>query len=172
MFVYMSTSLFLLLFSRKMQSGIRTFHDICCSKPVTFHNGFMFFCFPQLVQALLQLYKPSLVCKRGVAVKLQKVLAPATRSKTHETIVEGHRLQTAYIYKYIYTPQHWDSAAHDSTPQRNPLLLLSFSLLSFSLLSYPPCQKNYQNYFRKILPRNRIRGSFPRTRYEVQDVGW
>ena len=25
------------------QSGTRTFHDLCCLKPLTFHNGFVFF---------------------------------------------------------------------------------------------------------------------------------
>ena len=32
-------------FSWKMHSGIRTFHDVCCSKLSTIHNGFMCFCF-------------------------------------------------------------------------------------------------------------------------------
>ena len=29
-------------FSRKTQSGTRAFHDVHCSKPLTFHNGFIF----------------------------------------------------------------------------------------------------------------------------------
>ena len=50
----------------------------------------------------------------------------ATRSKTHETIVEGQRLRTTDI---MSTAQ--ESTAHDSTPQRNPpFLLVSFSPLS------------------------------------------
>ena len=31
-----------------------TFHDVCFSKPLTFHNGFIFFCFSQLFQALFE----------------------------------------------------------------------------------------------------------------------
>ena len=43
----------------KTQSGTRALHDMCCSKPLTFHNGFMFVasrsCFKHLFrfQALL-----------------------------------------------------------------------------------------------------------------------
>ena len=49
-------------------------------------------------------------------------------AKKHETIVEGQRLRTADT---LSTAQ--DSTAHDSTPQRNPPLLLSslFSLIPF-----------------------------------------
>ena len=38
-----------------------TFHDVYCSKPLTFQNGFMFICFSYLFQALLQISKPSQV---------------------------------------------------------------------------------------------------------------
>ena len=32
---------------------------MCCSKPLTFHNGFMFFCFSYLFQALVQISSPT-----------------------------------------------------------------------------------------------------------------
>ena len=34
------------------------FHDVYCSKPLTFHNGFRFLCFSYLFQALLQISSP------------------------------------------------------------------------------------------------------------------
>ena len=34
-----------------------TFHDVYCSKPLTFHNGFMFFCFSLLFQALCCIFQ-------------------------------------------------------------------------------------------------------------------
>ena len=36
-----------------------TFHDVCFSKPLTFHNDFMFFCFSQLFQALFETTSPT-----------------------------------------------------------------------------------------------------------------
>ena len=41
--MYMSVSLFCPFSHEETQSGTRAFHDMCCSKPLTFHNGFMFF---------------------------------------------------------------------------------------------------------------------------------
>ena len=38
----MSVSLFCSFSHEKLQSGTRSFHDMCCSKSLTFHNGFMF----------------------------------------------------------------------------------------------------------------------------------
>ena len=38
----MSVSLFCSFSHEKPQSGTRAFHDMCCSKSLTFHNGFMF----------------------------------------------------------------------------------------------------------------------------------
>ena len=43
----------------KKQSGTLTFHDVCCSKPLTFSNGFMCFCFPSLFQALFETSSPT-----------------------------------------------------------------------------------------------------------------
>ena len=37
-YVYMHMSVFIFL-TKKTQSGTRTFHDVYCSKPLTFHNG-------------------------------------------------------------------------------------------------------------------------------------
>ena len=36
-----------------------TFHDVCFSKPLTFHNDFIFFCFSQLFQALFETTSPT-----------------------------------------------------------------------------------------------------------------
>ena len=36
-----------------------TFHDVCFSKRLTFHNDFMFFCFSQLFQALSETTSPT-----------------------------------------------------------------------------------------------------------------
>ena len=53
--MYMSASLFC-SFSREKRI---TFHDVCFSKPLTFHNDFMFFCFSQLFQALFETSSPT-----------------------------------------------------------------------------------------------------------------
>ena len=36
-----------------------TFHGVCFSKPLTFHNDFMFFCFSLLFQALFETSSPT-----------------------------------------------------------------------------------------------------------------
>ena len=89
--MYVSVSLFCSFSHKKTQSGTRAFHDMCCSKPLTFHNGFMFFacrsCFKHFCRFLKEL---------GLEIKLgltsEKELETTTRSKNHETIVEGQRL--------------------------------------------------------------------------------
>ena len=35
--------MFCSFFHEETQSGTRTFHDLCCSKPLTFQNGFLSF---------------------------------------------------------------------------------------------------------------------------------
>ena len=52
-----------------------TFHDVCLSKPFTFHNGFMFFFF----------------------LHLAAVTPSKCKKKNHETIVEGQKLRKADI---------------------------------------------------------------------------
>ena len=43
--VYVGVTILVHFLTKKTQFGTRTFHDVCCSWPLTFHNGFMFFCF-------------------------------------------------------------------------------------------------------------------------------
>ena len=38
-YVYVHMSVVLFLTKKKTQSGTRTFHDVYCSKRLTFHNG-------------------------------------------------------------------------------------------------------------------------------------
>ena len=113
----------------KTQSGTRTFHDICCSN---LPKWFQVFFALVSVSSKFAAVKPFLMCKNRCSLTAARVLETATRSKKHEAIVEGHRLRTANT---LSTAQ--DSTAHDSTPQRNPHLLLFFSLLS-SLIPFNP----------------------------------
>ena len=62
------------------------------SKPLTFHNGFMFFASRRSFKHFRD-FKSYLICE----MKFRKVLDTATRSKKHETIVEGQRLRKADI---------------------------------------------------------------------------
>ena len=62
--MYMSASLFFCSFSREKRI---TFHDVCFSKPLTFHNGFMFFLLLVAVSNTFRNNKPYLRCKIGRA---------------------------------------------------------------------------------------------------------
>ena len=85
---------------------------------------------------------------------MYKYMKQQREAKKHGTIVESHRLRTSYLNIIFPTAQH--STAHDSTPHRNPHLLLS-PLTSSYLVSL---QENYKNYFR---PGNHC-GRFTRIR--------
>ena len=73
-----------------------TFQDVRFSKPLTFHNDFMFFasrsCFKHFSR---QQALPISHLKQGLLSR--KVLETAARSKKHEIIVEGQRLRKANI---------------------------------------------------------------------------
>ena len=50
----------------KTQSGTRAFHDLCCSKPLTFHNGFMFFMLLEAVSSTFSDSRPYFFQKSSV----------------------------------------------------------------------------------------------------------
>ena len=66
-----------------------TFHDVCFSKPLTFHNDFMFFCLSQLFQALFETTSPTYFTSQVGACCLEKCLKQLRQAKKHEIIVEG-----------------------------------------------------------------------------------
>ena len=87
------------------------------------------------------------------------MLETSTRSKKHETIVEGQRLRPPDI---LSTAQ--DSTAHDSIPQRNPLLLIFclFSLFSYSsILCFMP---ENTIFFTKKTARKSLWSLYPNSR--------
>ena len=43
--VHVGVPLFVHFLMKKKESKTLTFHDVCFSKPLPFHNGFMLFCF-------------------------------------------------------------------------------------------------------------------------------
>ena len=49
-----------------------TFHDVCFSKPLTFHNDFMFFWFSQLFQALFETTSPTYFTSQVVGLVVSK----------------------------------------------------------------------------------------------------
>ena len=64
LFMYMSASLFFCSFSREKHI---TFHDVCFSKPLTFHNDFMFFASRSCFKHFSRRVKPYLRCEIGRA---------------------------------------------------------------------------------------------------------
>ena len=89
--MYTSVSLFCTFSHEKTQSGTRALHDMCCSKPLTFHNGFMILasrsCFKHLFR-----FQALHLLENKKSLKSEKVLETAARSNKHETIVESQRL--------------------------------------------------------------------------------
>ena len=94
--MYMSASLFLHIFSETKRSRTRSFHDVRFSKSLTFQNGFMFLASRSCFKHFSRLQVP-LDMWNWCSLKSRKVLETATRSKKHETIVEGQRLRKADI---------------------------------------------------------------------------
>ena len=88
----MSASLFLLILSWITKSRTLTFHDVCFSKPWTFHNGFMFFssrsCFKHFLDFKLHFF----------FLKLYKSAGNSNEKKKHETLwkVNGFEKQTSW----------------------------------------------------------------------------
>ena len=85
-------------FSRKKttQSRIVTFPDVCFSKPVTFHNEFMFFAYGSCFKHFSRFQATPLAhIKKGF--KSRNVLETVTISRKHEIIVEVQRLRKADI---------------------------------------------------------------------------
>ena len=74
-----------------------TFHDVCFSKPLTFHNDFMFFLLLAAVSSTVRDNKPYLRCEMCRACCLEKCLKQLREAKIHEIIVEGQRLRKADI---------------------------------------------------------------------------
>ena len=77
-----------------------TFQDVRFSKPLTFHNDFMFFCFSQCSKhfSRLQAY---LFHISGRACCLEKCLKQLREEKKHEIIVEGQRLRKRTSWKVM-----------------------------------------------------------------------
>ena len=78
------------LMKRKTQSRTLTFHDVCFSKPLTFHNVSCFF-FSLLFPALFYFRTEKW------SLKSRKCLKQLREEKKHETIVECSRLRKADI---------------------------------------------------------------------------
>ena len=128
---------FLLTSHAKTQSGTRTFHDVCCSKPLTFRNGFMFLLLAA-VSSTFAAVKPYLMCERDVAEKSYE------KQKKHHETIGSHRLRTA---------------AQRMTARRSVIRPSPSSSLLSSLIPFYPLfhvRKTDQNFFRKNATRKSL----------------
>ena len=97
MCVHVDVTLFAQFSKKKKRSGTHSFHDICFSKLLTFHNGYFFFLLLVAVLNSFRDFKPYFDMCNRCSLNSRKVLETATRSEKHETIVEGQRLRKADI---------------------------------------------------------------------------
>ena len=101
----------LLISHEETKSGTRTFHDVCCSKLLTFHDSFLFLLLVAISSTLAD-FKPFLMCTR-CSLKSTKCFRQLREAEKHETIVASQKLRTGDI---LSTAQ--DSTAHDSTGEQ------------------------------------------------------